>query len=432
MRWTVRLLWGASLWCWAVAAHAWTDHAWSTWLALQALPSARDEALVRVEPLEKFLLDQGPALEAALQYEEQWARGKIRNYPARPEVLAYRFDRTLDPAELKRRFLMAVRVNPGLPLALNVQVFGPAPHAPSAPWASRRLQGLREGDWVSAVDVIATAAQEPDEGMDTGLWLDSGTEHGKLYGFGRRPFANWPLPLGEQAAFHMGFFHEPMLTYASNNDAQRMYPEYRMHLWQSLARFALVNGHAYWGWRFAGWAMHYAQDMTQPYHASLLPGTSLPKRLWMDALGWVGSSDALRERLHQRTMRQRAFERYQAYTLASGWRKAGADHPDLVPLTQIKRDAGRMALPEKGLRDVVALQASQSAAELDARMEEVMAGAGRDAAEPAWLSDDQALSAWHEQLHSPASPSVQALDELLREIAQRFGSVTRAIWRRLQ
>ena len=57
--WIRGFFWGA--WCWGLmaSAQAWTPHAWGTWLSLQALPDVRAEAPVRVEPLEKFLLEQG-------------------------------------------------------------------------------------------------------------------------------------------------------------------------------------------------------------------------------------------------------------------------------------------------------------------------------------------------------------------------------------
>ena len=41
------------------------------------------------------------------------------------------------------------------------------------------------------------------------------------------------------------------------------------------------------------------------------------------------------------------------------------EHPNLKPFTLVLRDAGRMALPESGLRDIVALQAYRRADELD-------------------------------------------------------------------
>jgi len=103
------------------------------------MPEVRAEPAVKVEPLAKFLKDQGPALEGLLQHEEQWARGHVRNYPARPEILAYRHDKDADAAELRQRFLTALRVNPNIPLALYLQL-QPTPAAwaenqrPAMPW----------------------------------------------------------------------------------------------------------------------------------------------------------------------------------------------------------------------------------------------------------------------------------------------------------
>ena len=227
-------------------------------LDVHAMSEARAEAPVRAEPLEQFLQEQGAALEGLLQHEEQWARGKVRNYPPRPEVLTYRYDKQAEPAELRRRFLMALRIHPHTPLSLHVQVLPwPASQAlygsrpalaesevvlrPEAGGVPRKYVALREGELVSVIDVLASAADEPDGGMDSGLWLDSGTEHGRVYGFGRQPRGTAVSGQGDQAPFHMGLFHESPVTYASADGLRRTYAEYRMHLWQSLARHALVN-----------------------------------------------------------------------------------------------------------------------------------------------------------------------------------------------
>ena len=53
---------------------------------------------------------------------------------------------------------------------------------------------LREGDLVSVVDVVASATDEPDYGLDIGLWADNGTPHGAVHGFGKQPFGNPSKP----------------------------------------------------------------------------------------------------------------------------------------------------------------------------------------------------------------------------------------------
>lgn len=429
-------------------AHAWSHHAWGTWLSLSVMPDARSaDAAVRAEPLERFLIEQGTALEAVLQQEEQWARSKVRNYPARPEVLAYRFDPHADPAELRRRFLMALRVHPATPLPLHVQVL-PLPASqtayaarPSMSWSEvslhkeepplpRRHVAVKEGEWVSLLDVIATATDEPDDGMDSGLWTDSGTEHGRVYGFGRQPLSERYGKYGDESPLHMGFFHESASTYATANGLRRTYPDYRMHLWQTLARYALVNGHPYWGWRFAGWAMHYAQDLTQPYHTRYMPARGALGVAWMNVLDMAGVSDSRQQVSQVVANRQHLLDLYQQQSMLLPLQKGEMNHPNLKPFMSVTSDAGRMALPEYGLRDIVALQAHRHADEIDAWV---------TASFPArWVNDPhanlskEATGAMYQQMQSKSPPALEGLDQKLRELSQHFGTATRAIWRRLQ
>lgn len=449
MRETQRTIWLAlALSLAASTAHAWSHHAWGTWLALNAMPDVRNEAPVRAEPLEKFLIEQGSALEAILQQEEQWARARVRNYPARPEVLAYRFDANAEPAEIKRRFLMALRINPATPLPMHVQLLPMA--GVSSAYASRPAMGwhevslrkedpaparkhvaLREGEFVSVLDVLATASDEPDDGMDSGLWADSGTEHGRVFGFGNQPASSRFMAHGDESGFHMGFFHESASTYASANGLRRMYPEYRMHLWQSLARYALVNGHTYWGWRFAGWAMHYAQDMTQPYHASFMPNRGALGLMWLNMLNAAGFEGARQQAMQLVAHRHQLIELYQQQSMLGPMQKGDADHPNLKPFTLVLRDAGRMALPESGLRDIVALQAHRKADELDALVSASFPP--RWVREPPFnVTQDVPAGQVYNQMQSQRTPALDELDQLLRELSQHFGNVTRAVWRRLQ
>ena len=445
MQGATRLLWGLCLLGLTLSAQAWTPHAWGTWLSLNAMSEVHAEAPVRAEPLEKFLQAQGTALDNVLKHEEQWARSKVRNYPPRPEVLTYRYDKQADPAELRRRFLMALRVHPQMPLSLHVQVlpwaasqaaYGARPTLPDSEVVVRTPEGsvarkyvaLREGELVSVIDVLASAADEPDGGMDSGLWLDSGTEHGRAYGFGRQPLAMEASGQGDQAPFHMGFFHESPLVYASAHGLRRTYAEYRMHLWQTLARHALINGHPYWGWRFAGWAMHYAQDLTQPYRTRFMPDRGTLGLLWVNLLDSAGMSQARLKGQQGMARRQELVELYHSQGLWAALQRGDLDHPNLKPFAQVRLDAGRMALPENGLRDQVAWQSSQLAPALDEAVSASFAARWLDPGVP--LSGETA--ALYQQMQSQRTPSLDALDQLLRELSQQFGNVTRAVWRRLQ
>jgi hypothetical protein len=401
-----------------LGAKAWTQHALGTWQALQVLPDARQEPPVRVESLEQFLRTQGTALELILREEEQWARANVRNYAPRPEVLAYRFDPKAEAPEWRRRFMAAVRINPSLPLtpflqlqplpsvlSANARMEIPvrevvAPGAEAAA-AGHRLVALREGEAVPVIDVIASASDEPDYGMDLGLWADSGTEAGRLYGLGKPPWSALQLAQGEQALFHRGFYHESSWVYALVEGANRSLLESRMHLWQTLARHARVTGHAYWSWRFAGWAMHYAQELTQPYRARLLPGVSPLQLVSWRFMNAVGASRALEQAFAQSNQRMLALEQYQQQVLFGALSRGELQHPWIQALGHMREDIGRLVLPERGLREQVARHAFMRADVLDE-----------------WVSRGIAPSA--------------ELDGLLTELAGDFGSVTRAIWRRLQ
>ena len=46
---------------------------------------------------------------------------------------------------------------------------------------------MAPGEPVSIAEVIASASDEPDFGMDIGLFADNGTDFGQRYGFGINP-----------------------------------------------------------------------------------------------------------------------------------------------------------------------------------------------------------------------------------------------------
>ena len=95
------------------------------------------------------------------------------------------------------------------------------------------------------------------------------------------------------------------------------------------------------------------------------------------------------------------------------------------------RDAGRMALPENGLRTIVALQAFEHADELDAWVSSVFSSRwGNDPTTQA--APDGGWSGLYLQTQNQRPAALENLDHLLRELSQEFGNVTRAVWRRLQ
>ncbi|MGZ5714684.1 MAG: hypothetical protein ACXWIG_11065 [Caldimonas sp.] len=361
----------------AGAACSWSNHALCTWPALSVLPELAGRAPVTVEPLAAFLAADPAGLAEVLRNEEAWARAHVAEYPARPEALAFRPEAA--PAEqLVARFLAAVRVNPSARLALYLQL--PPGQAPGARQVLAEADvtvmktdeaakvntfvALHAGDPVAAIDVVASATDEPDYGLDYGLWQNSGTAHGAVYGFGKQPFGNPAVEWSSQGPMHLGYFHEAAIVYKAAPFLRRAYPEYRIHLWRSLAAFALRTGHDYWGWRFAGWGMHYLQDLTQPYHARVLPGVGVTRMLWINTLDIAGLHGPKEAAVQLVTNRHFALENFERRWMSEAYSNpAGAD-VGIDALRNTKLDTAS-AYDDDWPRRVVSSRASDAADAVD-------------------------------------------------------------------
>jgi hypothetical protein len=270
-------------------AWAWSNHALASYRAFEGLPEVAQAAPVATEPLEAFLAAQAQPLAQLLSTQDSWAQQHIATYPPLPAAL--RFDPAVaaqGPQALRKAFLTALRISPQSRFALYVQ---PDPWA-APPQAERMAHdlvsalpardkdggghhfvALRAGDMVAPLAVLASASDEPDYGMDLNLWEDSPSDWGPGYGFGKIPFGNPNLDFATQAPFHMGYHHESPVIYMR----RRAFSSAPIRCCACtsgarLSELAFRSGHPYWGWRFAGLALHYVQDLTQPYHASLAPG----------------------------------------------------------------------------------------------------------------------------------------------------------------
>ncbi len=285
-------------------AAAWDNHAQLSYLALGNEAFAQGggaAAVVKAETLEAFLLAEKAKLPALLARLETEARRDIQDYKALPAELV--FNGTEPDASLRLAFLHAIRVNPGVPFPLFVQLQAGTPrdgrpdlavadvdrfenHLPNGPF-----KALSPGLPVKALEVVASASDEPDYGMDIGLFSDNKGELASLYGFGVQGFGNPALPYGSQAPFHMAFAHEDPVIKLAAAFTRISLADWRFRLYTELARFSFAEGHAYWGYRFAGWALHYLADMAQPYHASCIPGKSALGILWLYSTGSQAAKD---------------------------------------------------------------------------------------------------------------------------------------------
>lgn len=375
-----------SLACLPHAALAWSNHALGTVLALGAMPEIRDASAVEVESLESFLAEEGVAIEQLLDEQEEFFRENLAGYPARPDDLRFVPTHQGDP---RRRFLMALRVNPEIRLAYFVQGL------PGTDWSAHRLLEASQvlvfrkldiwrewrfyqvspGDSVPALAVVASAADEPDYGHDINLFSDNPGDVGRRYDFGRQPFGDARFEYSSQAPFHIGYYHEDEVIYRSAPFLARTYPEMRVYQYLGLARFAFETGHPYWGYRFLGWGLHYIQDLTQPYHAKAMPGQGTGRLIWIALKAAVGLDADKRAAIERIANRHTEVERYQADWLRRLLREGGQDSPLLRAYADSRSDGDYPAFDEDSLRAVVSRESYDFADDFDARIAHWLAGA---------------------------------------------------------
>jgi hypothetical protein len=338
------------------------------------MPEVAQAAPVAAEPLEAFLAAQAQPLAQLLSTQDAWAQQHIATYPPLPAAL--RFDPAVaaqGPQALRKAFLTALRISPQSRFALYVQPdpwAAGARHRPNAwrttssapcPRATRTAAAttswrLRAGDMVAPLAVLASASDEPDYGMDLNLWEDSPSDWGPRYGFGKIPFGNPNLDFSTQAPFHMGYYHEAPVIYMAAGFLKRTYPLLRIHQYAGLSELAFRTGHPYWGWRFAGLALHYLQDLTQPYHASLAPGFSSARLIGINLLAMLGMPGAKNDMVILLSNRHFVLERYESQMIQASAQARQSGSVDQA-LRDTSTDASHPAWSETYARDTVAQQA---------------------------------------------------------------------------
>lgn len=349
-------------------AFAWGNHTIPAYRAFEKMPEVANAAPVAAEPLESFLKDQEKAIEALLTSHESWAKTNLDVYPPVPAALAFKANPAMSDEARRLAFLMAMRVAPNSKFALYYQPdpatsvdasrlvpFNTVSTLPEQPNSVYKFVGLAPGEKVPPLYVIASASDEPDYGLDINLWGDSPSDWGKVYGFGELPFGNPSLYYATQAPFHMGFYHESSILYKAASFIKKTFPQLRVHQYSTLAELAFRTGHPYWGWRFSGLALHYIQDLSQPYHASLSPGSSTVKMLGINMLAMMGMPGKKDDMIILLSNRHLALEKYQNQTL---YRAATAKQEGVADksLRNMEKDASYPAWSSLYARDVVSRQ----------------------------------------------------------------------------
>jgi len=360
---------------------AWTEHPLVIHETLASLPEVRDARPVPSESFAAFLVAEEKGLVSLLAGEEAWARQNLVWYQPLPEALT--FKATGNPADIRERFCHAIRINPHARLGLYLQFVpgadtgGRPPLTPASltflkntsDWKSTTFVELQAGELVPPLDIVTTATDEPDFGLDIGLYEDNGTEFGKIYGFGKLPFGNPNLEYSSQGPFHMGYYHEAWIINTFAGFVKKTYPEYRIHLYKTLSTYAFQTGHDYWGWRFMGIGLHYVMDLTLPYHTTLLPGVSTVRMLWINALDLIGMKGPEVHAIQLVSNRHMAIEKFQQVFLQEAYQEKNLDQPVFVTL-RTQKDCS--VWEDRAPRDLISKRSHALAGKADRMLEQTM------------------------------------------------------------
>jgi hypothetical protein len=419
----------------ATQAMAWGNHTLVSYRAFEKMPEVAGAGNVTAEPLEAFLRAEETTVEALLASQEAWALANLENYPKRPVALAFRAGPARSDEAQRSAFLMALRVAPNSRFALYFQPDpwspvngtglpnGVVSTLPDSSASGRKFLALKPGEQVSALQVLASACDEPDYGMDSYLWEDSPSEWGKIYGFGAQPFGNTALAWVSQAPFHMGFMHESQAVYLAAPFAKRTFVLLRSQQYATLSALAFRTGHAYWGWRFAGMSLHYVQDLTQPYHASVAPGLSGFRLVGAHALALAGLPGMRNDLMALQYNRGLVLEKYLTESLQ---RSANRQQESALEraLRNTERDKSYPDWSERYLRDLVSLQASKAGAALAPTLVTVMPAAYVSDPDFDFASRDTSISLLNELGRRDDADRVR-LDSLVADLLVNFGAHSR-------
>lgn len=137
------------------------------------------------------------------------------------------------------------------------------------------------GKVFSAFKVVSVYADEPDWGMDQGLFSED--EYPELWKEDTK-YVSKKTGLGSQGFRHQYYpgnfdWKRPIESFQIPQHALGEAPE-RSALFLKLSQNAFQAGHPYWGYRFLGWSLHYIEDLFQPFHSCQTPSKHFIQFKW--------------------------------------------------------------------------------------------------------------------------------------------------------
>lgn len=423
----------------SVQLFGWESHYLLTYQALRGVAQISEEETIIPESLDSFV--KAESLGLVNLFPQIELSNNNRSLVALPKELHFS-GQAKKELSLTKQFLMALRVNPDIDYPIFILDVGlkskkeqfsleEKKNLPLSTLAKlnsgRDLKKVLPGQKLSPLAIIATASEEPDHGLDFNLWSDNGAWYKDLYNFGKQPFGNPNLSFSSQAPFHMGFFHESFWLYAAGPFLKRCYPEYRINQFTMLARFAFATGHAYWGYRFLGLALHYLQDLTQVYHSRVSPDQSTAKLIGINFLAIMGMGHLKQNTTQILSNKHLGLESYHLGSIKNALNKASS--PLLNALSDQSGDQDYGPFSSTYARQVVAKEAYAKAELIDELAKKAL---------PTYLLDpkvhfnsDHTRDLFIEVKNKPTNHS-EDLDRELIKLMRSFGSHTRKLVRYVQ
>lgn len=417
---------------------SWEYHYLLTYESLKEMPGLDQETTIEAETLDSFVEKEQTGLISVLKQTEALSKRSLMHYPPLPEQLFFKADKN-NKHSLTKQFLMSLRLNPDIAYPLfvlqkplgsknNYRAFSKdeIKEAPLSTLATiesgQALRKIMPREKLSALEIIASATEEPDHGMDFNLFEDNKSWYGAIYNFGKQPFGNPQLSFGTQAPFHMGFYHEPKILYMAGEFIKHCYPELRINQFMALSRFAFATKHPYWGYRFLGLAQHYLQDLTQIYHARLAPGSNTVKLLGINLMAMAGIKRPKEETIQILSNKHLGLENYQLGSMQHALMNT-FESPLLTALKDQSNDLSYGSFSDSYARMVIAKEAYDASSKID---DLVLAALPKRFLDPSFNFDGngQHTNLFIELNKMPTNNKTK-LDQALFSMMRSFGAHTR-------
>lgn len=117
------------------------------------------------------------------------------------------------------------------------------------------FHGEQVGGTISARELLVRYSEEPDWGLDQNLDVSW-----------QQTFMGGTTGLSSQAYFHM--FYPAFTVHLPVPGIEMGVAPQRLELWARAAQAAFERNDPYWGFRYLGCALHYIEDVAQPYHST--------------------------------------------------------------------------------------------------------------------------------------------------------------------